>query len=46
MDKSRAIFQHLGLVLLNQHQGAPDAADAKRFVSLIKNQNREIYHIA
>jgi hypothetical protein len=45
VDKAGAIFQHLRLALVNQHDGAPGPAHGERLVTLVQYQNRKVYHI-
>ena len=44
VDKPSAVFQHLGFVMLEEHQGAPDSADTKWLVGLVQHQDGKVYH--
>lgn len=39
-----AVFQHFGFALVNEHDGAPDVADIERFVVLVQDEYRAVYH--
>jgi len=45
MDEAKAVFQHLRLALVNQHDGTLGPAYGERFIALVKYQNRQVYHL-
>lgn len=44
VDKTDAVLQHLGFVLLEEHHGAPDSTDTEWLVGLVQHQDRKVYH--
>ena len=45
MNESGAVFQHLSLAAANQYQCSPCAADIKRLIVLIEDEDWKINHL-
>jgi len=43
-NKAGAIFQHLGLILIEQYYRPPYSTDVERLITLVQYQYRNVYH--